>query len=237
MTLHIPDERWKHDAEFDEYPLEDVKREGDGYALKRDGWHLWIADPGFEPKVGQMARYYGRGIGSVVRGVVIDGLVCRYQTADEMERQHRNEIEDRQIKQKAEAEANRAENDARIAALPVKFQQRIQRFRDGNPAFEWDHQPYELFCCEEAVKIATALKERHREDAPAFAKLDWEQQKQIVPTLDSGHSGNTFGTAVRLAHWYLTRPENVVREHGALTPLVGCDAYGCTHVAGDSDHA
>lgn len=38
-----------------------------------------------------------------------------------------------------------------------------------------------------------------------------------------------IGLALRLAYWYLTKRENVVREHGALVPLVGCEAYGCTH--------
>lgn len=211
-------------------PLEAVERSGEGYVLKRDGLSLFIKDPGFEPTAGQLARYFGRGFGYPVRGVVIDGRVVRYETADEHERQARNAIEDRQAKQRAEAEASRAVNDARIAALPVEFQQRIERFRAGNPDFWWDHQPYELFCCEEAIKIAEALKDRPN-DVPAFAKLDWQQQKQLVPTLDDGHSGNTFGSAVRLAHWYLTNRENVVLEHGALTPLVGCEAYGCTHDA------
>ena len=134
----------------------------------------------------------------------------------------------RASKSKAEAEASRSINDAKIAALPVEFQQRIERFRAGNPDFWWDHQPYELFCCEEAMKIADAMKDRP-EDLRGFGQLSWEQQKILVPTLSGDHSGNTFGTAVKLAYWYLTNRVNVVREHGALTPLVGCESYGCTH--------
>ncbi len=228
MARKKTDERWKDDPEFDELPLEEVKREGDGYVLKRDGWSLFIADPGFEPEAGQMARFYGRGIGYTVRGVVIDGKVCRYQTAAEERAAFDKEMADRRAQQIAEATAKAAENDARIAALPLAFQKRFERFRAGNPDFWFEHQPYELFCCEEAMKIAAALKDRP-EDVPAFAKLDWKQQKQLVPTLSDEHSGNTFGMACRLAHWHLTRPENVSREHGALAVLVGCESYGCSH--------
>lgn len=41
--------------------------------------------------------------------------------------------------------------------------------------------------------------------------------------------GNTFGFACVLARHYITNPENVYREHGALTPLVSCQEYGCPH--------
>lgn len=50
-----------------------------------------------------------------------------------------------------------------------------------------------------------------------------------MTTKDDGHSGNTFGCAARLAYHYLTEQENIVREHGALVPLVGCEKYGCPH--------
>lgn len=230
------DERWRHDREFEDHVLESVTRSGTGYELRQHGGLvLGIDDPGWEPRAGDTARFFGRGFGYSVRGVVIFPkaggmpLVVRYQTAEEANAAHAAGVEARNAEKRQTATADRAENDARIAALPVEFQQRIARFRAGNADFEWDHQPYELFCCEEAVKIAAALVERHAADVPAFAKLSWEQQKQLVPTLDGGHSGNTFGIAVRLAHWYLTKPENVAREHGAMVPLVGCEAYGCTH--------
>lgn len=230
-------DRWRSDMEFEDHVLESVTRSGKGYELKQQGgWMLGIDDPGWEPQAGDTARFFGKGFGYTVRGIVIFPkrggmpLVVRYQTADEMQAEHAKQIGERDAEKCREADAHRAENDARIAALPVKFQQRIARFRAGNPNFEWDHQPYELFTCEEAVKIAAALQASGM-SAPDFGKLDWKEQKALVPTLDDGHSGNTFGMAVRLAHWYLTRPENVAREHGALVPLVGCKDYGCTHDA------
>lgn len=234
MTRALGD-RWRADPEFQEHVLEEVRRSGGGYELHQDGGLvLYIDDPGWEPRPGDTARFFGRGLGYPVRGVVIfpksGGMprVARYQTAAEAEAEAQRRSEDERARKRARAESERSVNDARIAALPEPFKRRIERFRAGNPEFWWDFQPYELFCCEEAVRIAKALKDRPG-GVRGFAGLSWEQQKAIVPGLGDGHSGNTFSMSVRLAHWYLTNPDNVVREHGALTPLVGCQAYGCTH--------
>jgi hypothetical protein len=35
--------------------------------------------------------------------------------------------------------------------------------------------------------------------------MEWDEQKKLVPGLDDGHSGNTFGMACRLAIAYLPR--------------------------------
>lgn len=217
------------DFEFEDSTIKRVRDEGRGYSIeKADGWSLWCEKvEGLTPKPGDSLRIWGRGIGFAVRGIAINGTIVRYETAQEWDDRQTREQSQRDMDRLAEAEAKRETNDARIAALPEVFQRRIQRFRKGHPDFWWQHQPYELFVCEQAVLIAAAMK--HPDDVPAFAKLDWQQQKMIVPGLDDGHSGNTFGAACRLAYWYLTQPENVVREHGALAVLVGCADYGCTH--------
>lgn len=96
------------DRDYDELPLEAVEKQGKGYVLKRDGMSLYIDDPGFEPKAGMIARYYGAGVGYAVRGVMIDGKVCRYQTAEE-----------ERVRQEAEAakwEAERIEHTKRVEA-------------------------------------------------------------------------------------------------------------------------
>ena len=117
--------------------------------------------------------------------------------------------------------------DSDYDGLPIIFRLRIDKFRNANPRFRVDYECYELFCCMEAVNIAKAVKTKEALDD--FCKLAYEQQKEIVPDLSDGHSGNTFGMACRLAYWYLNNPDNILKEHGALTPLVGCDAYGCLH--------
>lgn len=219
------------DFEFEDKTIKSVRDEGSGYSLEAtDGWSLWCAKvEGIVPKAGDTMRLWGRGIGHTVRGIAINGRIVRYETAQEERDRHAREQASRDMERLAKAEANKAANDARVAALPDVFQRRIARFRQGHPDFWWQHQPYELFVCEQAVAIADALRPKGADAVLAFSKLYWKQQKMVVPALDDGHSGNTFGAACRLAHWYLNQPENVVREHGALTPLTGCDEYGCTH--------
>lgn len=126
----MADERWKTDTEFTELPLEKVERSsGGGYALTRKGdWGtLWIGWPGsaglgFEPRVGQMARFYGRGDGFPVRGVVIDGQVCRYQTAEEEAEESKKRSEEFDVKVKAQeqatADAGRTEASMREQDAP-----------------------------------------------------------------------------------------------------------------------
>ena len=56
-----------------------------------------------------------------------------------------------------------------------------------------------------------------------------------MPGLDRGHSGNSFDFACRLANSYLSNPELVYLDHGALTILIGCEAYGCPHPIPEAD--
>ena len=57
---------------------------------------------------------------------------------------------------------------------------------------------------------------------------DYKRQQTLIGS-DGGHSGNTFGMAMRLAWLYIEHPDFVAKEHGAMVPLVGCKDYGCTH--------
>ena len=110
------------------------------------------------------------------------------------------------------------------ASLPKCFQERIDKFRTNNDRFRIDYESYEVFCCEQAVVIANACKTP--EEIQVFASKKWDEQLKQVPELSDGHSGNTFGASCHLAHWYLSNPENVIKMHGALSPLVGSDEYG-----------
>lgn len=221
-----------NDVQFEESIIDAVREREDGYELTHDGWTLWCpkADGLPAPRVGETLRSYRRGIGYSVRGIVVNGRVYRYMTEAQEQEQHAEESRQRQAEREQELEANLAETDRRIAALPALFQERIQKFqRDGGHEFRRDYEGYELFCCEQAVVIADTL---HTVDAiRAFHTEPWESQKVLVPDLSDGHSGNTFGAACMLARLYLEQPELVLKQHGALTPLVGCEAYGCKHTS------
>lgn len=221
------------DDSYDEDTLRGVDREHDGYAIHfTGGMSFWVGDQydddaphGVVPLVGSVVRMWG-GLGRPVRGLMVDGRLIYFRTEQQQRDRHAAEVEINNAERRHKWEQKgRAELAEKYAALPAVFQQRIDKFRANNPDFGWQYEGYEMFVCEQAVVIADALKTA--DEIAAFAKLDWHQQKLIVPNLDGGHSGNTFGAACRLAQYYLARPEGVVAMHGALAPLVGSEEYGC----------
>lgn len=77
-----------NDDDFKDNVIESVSAQDDGtYVITCDGWSLWCGkDCPIEPKAGQTARQYGRGLGYSVRGLFIDGVKIWYRTeADEAE--------------------------------------------------------------------------------------------------------------------------------------------------------
>lgn len=81
------------DTEFQDRSLRRVQEVPGGWSVTdSEGWSLFVPEaPGVEPKVGSAMRTYGRGIGSTVRGIFIDGVVARYETADQMVSRRRDE--------------------------------------------------------------------------------------------------------------------------------------------------
>lgn len=237
------------DEQYEEVLVAEVTPEGDGkgWSIKRDdGWSFFVPpESPVEPVVGMKARFYGKGIGYTVRGLFLNGQKVFYRTPEEQEEEGRRQRAADVRRRYAEFEKNKASMDRRYEALPEVFRRRIDKFRKNNPEFRWQYETYELFVCEQAVKIANTVLVRvgaeHREGdmkhetvaaraaemLTAFRDATWEEQKRMVPDLDDGHSGNTFGASCALARLYLTQSEDVVRMHGALAPLVGSEEYGC----------
>lgn len=190
------------------------------------------------PKLGDTFTTFGQ-IGYQFHGQALNGEVLWYQTIEDEEAARLQDIVDKEARDRARFEADKAKLDAAYDALPETFRERIDKFRKTNPDFRWQFEAYEMMCCTDAVRIArycsvNRIATEFEGDEPtaadnvaAFGKLPYEEQKKAG--IDEGHSGNSFGFAVRLAHWYVTDPGNVVAEHGALTPLVGCVTYGCPH--------
>lgn len=216
------------DSEYNEYPIEEIEPQEGGWVLKHnEGWCFWCptTDAGIVPQAGQIARFYGRGIGYIVRGLAIDGRIVFYRSDAGEERRFRQEIEENDQRRRTQFETERTRLDADYAALPAPFRARLDRFRTNNPDFRWRFEPYELFVCQEAVKIADALQTT--EAVKAFPDMSSDEQAQRVPSVAfDEHSGNTFAMACALAYWYLKNPEQVAYMHGALSPLVGSETYG-----------
>jgi hypothetical protein len=216
------------DKQYQESRVQSVTpREGVGWEVEHDGWHLLVTSEQcqVEPKPGEMMRCYGRGIGYTVRGVAIGGRVYRYKTEAEQEQERQDYLAAEQRRKVEALERSRPERDAKIAALPEPLRKRIERFQRTLGGWRAEHEPYEIFVCQQAALIADALKTS--EAIRAFHARPYEEQRAAVPGLDEGHSGNTFGATCRLAQLLIDRPELVEQEHGALCPLVGCVDYGC----------
>lgn len=60
---------------------------------------------------------------------------------------------------------------------------------------------YNMFAMEQGIVIAESLQSE--ESILEFRTKSCEEQKKLVPLLDDGHSGNTFGMALRFAIAYL----------------------------------
>lgn len=177
-----------------------------------------FATDGYDPQVGSELWLFTVNF-SFVLGLIIDGHVFRYQTIA----QDRAEREAWKERRRAEERKKLPEHDAAIAKLPEIFQQRIKNFQRA-PMFREDLEAYEIFVCEQAVLFAERLKTVRK--LILWSKLSYEHQVQFLPQLkDAGHSGNTFGAACCLARLYLETPEMVTQMPGALSPLVGSDAY------------
>lgn len=187
---------------------------------------------GVAPKVGDEILLYGRGFGYPIRGVDLlrDGetIPVYYRTEEQEAERHKQEVQEKNERQKQEFENKRSEYDAQYDALPDCFKDRIDRFRAHNEDFRWKFEPYELFCCTEAVKLIRVTEEKDSWDQ--FKEMDSfsDALEEYCPDLDYGeHSGNTMGCTIGLAKMYFEDPAYIVWAHGAMTPLVGCEEYGC----------
>ena len=217
----------KTDIEFCEYKLEDVKNcDSDTWELKFDGSAcLGCPKTNFVPEPGMTVRIYGKGFGYPVRGIEIDGHIMRYRTPKQAEEDHKKMCEKMDQDRIKSFKKNKKNMDKDYDNLPDLFKKRIDKFRNNNPNFRWAYENYEMFCCKEAVKIAKTLKTA--DEIIKWKDLPWEEQKKIVDISD-GHSGNTMGCAINLACLYLSQyPEDVIKQYGAMAPLVGSKKYGC----------
>lgn len=215
----------KNDLQFEDKIIKEVRKNG---ITTEDGWSFHMPDNSpIKPNVGMVARFYGEGIGRPVRGLFIDGVKIFYNTLKQQKQKDKQWCIDYKENKKKEFEENKAILDKDYSLLPLVFQKRIDRFRKGNKNFRWEYESYEMMCCTQAVMIANYFKAE--KDIRWWKNLDYKQQKKWLPGLDDGHSGNSFGCAVHLAILYVTKPALVEKAHGALTPLVGCKDYGCTH--------
>ena len=189
-----------------------------------DGWSMGLpADAPLRPRVGCDIDLVMDGGMRV--GYSLDGVVCQEADPISTHLEWERGSHERALERIREAEADLARRNRRVAALPPALRERILRFRAANLDFVFEHEPYEMACCKEAVRIAA--KFRTEAEIQAFAAADWSKQKEMLPGMDDGHSGNTFGFAILLARLLVAgRGGDIIRLPPAITPLTGSDAHG-----------
>ena len=200
MPLTIPDT----DTEFEEVALAGVKVCETGYELSRaDGFCFYIDKPDFEPCVGQLARFYGEGIGRPVRGVSVEGKVAFYRTPEEEDAKHAAFVAQHQ-------------EERRLALLETKIPHVV------TPGFEWTEDMAEISgfgggyerACRQMISQGCAWWVEHPDAAPQFhgyknitgiAMEDNEDAKALSTAIcagDIGPSGAMHQAAVaHVFHW------------------------------------
>ena len=80
----------ENDTQFEEIQIVRVKVCESGYQIDRDdGFSFWVdKESGVVPVEGQMARFYGEGIGRPIRGLFLDGVKVFYRTVEEDQEHH-----------------------------------------------------------------------------------------------------------------------------------------------------
>jgi hypothetical protein len=224
----------RSDEEFTDELVRKVETEEHGtYDVHfKDGGVLLVKDEygTRAPERQDTLRLFGRGFGYPVRGIglIEEGVLTalyRYRTPAQEEAAHLKYVEDSNLEKQRQWTEKAEETQQRIKAMPEPFRKRFEFFM-RRPEWGWNFGPYELFSCEEAIKIAAALPDAKAIEA--FSKLSYDEQKLKLPGLAYGqHSGNTFAIACKLAHCAVSEPALVPKMHGALCPLAGCQEYGC----------
>jgi hypothetical protein len=198
----------KTDNEFYDHILKKVSEyDKDSWELTVDSGSMicCIKNGNFIPKTGMAARFYGKGFGYPVRGIEINGHIMYYRTPKQADEDHKKWCEERAKEAKARFKKNKKQNEKDYKSLPDAYRNRMDRLRLKSPNDRCDWEPYEMFILTQSAEIAKCLKTV--EDIDKWVDMVWEEQKKLVPTLNDGHSGNTFGAAVNLAKRYLMNME------------------------------
>lgn len=223
-----------HDTEYWDSTIAEAER------VERDGvepFYIITDTDGFRtvipinleaiPKPGSHVRYFGQPGAEFVRGVLIDRNVSFYVTAEQVAEEQRRFLLERASEKVRDLMATAGQREERWSKLPLQFQQRFAGYyQRGGDLWRAEFETYELYVCEEAVKIASVLTlEDFDNTKKAIEMADAVREK--VTNLDPDHSANTIQGAVVMAFWYLKDPSRVPFMHGALCTAVGCRESMC----------
>lgn len=191
------------DNEYEDRKITGVEKYPDGsYEISHDGWCFLV--PGstpIEPKAGMVARFYGKGFGSRVRGLEIDGVRVFYRTEAEDKEQAEIELYGADVADwLARWDSGRSVWTIEMGGLGPGYEQAIQctlvTILKHMVAEKYDHTRWSNT---EAWKA-----DRERIEKWSFAD----------PTIkELGLSGAMWGAALNLAtHFYMHGPRKVLND-------------------------
>ncbi len=201
-----------------------VTKNGEYYFVEFDGSGFGLeAKYGVEPKLGDEVILHTVN-GSMVRGVEINGSKVFYKTDADLENEHKEFVANLRKKREEEFLKNKDKLDADFDSLPKLFQEKIQKNRDSDPNYRIESESYDMFCYTQALEIAKNLPKFKdipdidvKERVKKFYEMSFEDQLKAIPTLNDGHSGNTFLVSCNLAAQYLSSAEYASNKIRALT--------------------
>jgi hypothetical protein len=199
---------------FERGTITKVHKGQDGYTVSYgDSWGCFLRDCGVEPQIGDQFTTYG-SFGRPFHGQALNGKVLWYDSIEQEIAKREAEHAEYEAKRKRAFADNMVQMDAEYSALPPAFKNRIKRFRDADPAFRWQSESYEMFCCTQAVLLADWARDGTTTTQEAIAKIeawdrinsehndppyDYQAQLAAVPGWSDAHSGNTHAGSVGLA--------------------------------------
>lgn len=207
--------------ECDEVEVETARGTGNGWEISWSGGTTAFVLYDGEIKPGDIVTWYPSAkLGARHYGWALNGELIEWATPWERLSRDIEVWAERDRRQREGLDTLIEEMDAAYEALPEPFKARIDRFRAEDPNFRLNGERYEMAAVGDAPKVAEALKPQiealaisREDDEEAWLKAvadifdefrdqPFDKTKEMVPDLQEGHSGNTFGGAVGLGYRY-----------------------------------
>lgn len=176
------------DKQFEETTLTKVESSASGWSVTQDnGWSFFIdINSPVEPKVGSKVRLYGAGIGSRIRGLVVDGTLVYYRSPAEDEEYHQVQLYGATIEEWLQRwDSGRSVWSISMGGLGPGYEQAIQ------------------------VTVVEVLRHMVAEqyDADSWEDTGWKRDREKIeawsfkhePITKLGLSGAMWGAAMNLA--------------------------------------
>lgn len=182
------------------------------------------AKEGVTIKPGDTIRLYGEGLGFLFHGIDINDTEMFWETPWERLAERVRWLARYDREQRERFARRKGELDAMYAALSEPMKGRMDRFREAEGDFRIKSEGYEILVCWQAEAFAAraigaaatgeaaqpeviawfeggSFAKAYEKMPPSvrwllwWSKLPYDRQRELMPAMDEGHSGNTFAAS------------------------------------------